>query len=112
MHTQATVTETEHVFTKPEDIFKIKCDVHPWMGAWMAVLTHPYFDVTEADGQFRLGNLPAGTYEIEAWHEPNQAQTLKVKVEPKADAKADFTFTPTAAYREGGLKLQPALVLP
>ncbi len=99
-------------FSKPEVMIPVKCGLHAWMRAYIGVLDHPFFAVSDGNGQFTLKGLPPGEYEIEAWHEPNQAQTLKVKVEPKADAKADFTFTPTAAYRESALKLQPALILP
>ena len=48
---------------------KVKCDIHPWMNAYVAVVSHPYFAVTGADGSFELAKLPPGTYAIEAWHE-------------------------------------------
>ena len=99
-------------FTKPEVMIPVKCGLHAWMRAHIGVLDHPFFAVSDANGQFTLKGLPPGEYEIEAWHKLYKAQSLKVKVEPKADAKADFTFTPTAAYQESALKLQPALVLP
>lgn len=65
-------------FNKPEVMVKMKCDVHPWMGAYIAVMEHPYFAVSEADGTFKIDNLPAGEYEIEAWHE--KLGTKKVRV--------------------------------
>ena len=46
-----------------------KCDVHGWMNAYVGVLDHPYFAVTDKDGKFDLKTLPPGTYTIEAWHE-------------------------------------------
>jgi plastocyanin len=55
-------------FTKPE-VVKAKCDVHPWMAAVIGVSADPFFHVTGTDGAFSLRGLPAGTYEIEAWHE-------------------------------------------
>ncbi|HTY57399.1 MAG TPA: carboxypeptidase regulatory-like domain-containing protein, partial [Bacteroidota bacterium] len=66
-------------FDKPE-VFKVKCEVHTWMGAYIGVFNHPYFAVTGDDGSFRLKNLPAGDYTIEAWHEKYGTQTMKVKV--------------------------------
>ena len=48
----ASVTETEVTFTEVEDMFKIKCDVHPWMSAYVQVMAHPFFDVTTTDGKF------------------------------------------------------------
>jgi hypothetical protein len=99
-------------FTKPEVMIPVGCGIHKWMRAYIGVLDHPFFAVSDANGQFTLKGLPPGEYEVEAWHELYKAQSLKVKVEPKGDAKADFTFTPTTAYHEGALKLQPALILP
>ena len=67
-------------FTKPEVMVKIKCEVHPWMGAWAGVLEHPFFGVTGDDGSAQIKNLPPGEYTIEAWHEKYGAQTQKVTV--------------------------------
>jgi plastocyanin len=55
-------------FDKPEVMVRIKCDVHPWMFAYIGVQDHPYFAVTGKDGSFKIPNLPAGTYTIEAYH--------------------------------------------
>lgn len=86
--------EAEHVFEKPEDTFQIKCDVHPWMTAYTVVVTNPFYAVTGADGKFTIANLPAGTYEIEAWHEKLGKQTAKVTV-GESDSKAvEFKFSP------------------
>ena len=86
-------TEAETSFDKAEEMFKIKCDVHPWMGAYIAVLNHPYFAVTGEDGKFEIGNLPAGTYEIEVWHEKLGTQSMTVDVADGGSASADFVFT-------------------
>jgi plastocyanin len=90
----ATVTEAEHVFDKEEFMFKIKCDVHPWMGAWVTVLEHPFFAVTGADGKFKIDGLPDGSYTIEAWHEYTKGfapQTAQVTISG-AGATKDFVF--------------------
>ena len=89
----ANVTEADYVFDKPEPMFKIKCDVHPWMNAWVAVLTHPYYSVTASDGKFEITGLPAGTYEIEAWHERMGTQSSTVTVADGESALADMTFS-------------------
>jgi hypothetical protein len=48
----------------------LRCNAgHVWMNAEMLVVTHPYYAVTDADGNFKLTNVPPGEYEIEAWHE-------------------------------------------
>jgi len=79
-----------------EDPFHVKCDVHPWMGATVAVLNHPFFAVTGEDGTFEIKNVPPGTYTIEAWQE-NPAfgkQTMKVEVGSGATVEQDFTYEP------------------
>lgn len=83
-------------FDKNEIMIKIKCDVHSWMAAYVGVLDHPYFAVSQSNGAFDIGPLPPGTYEIEAWHEKLGTMTQTVTVGDNATGQADFTFTPKA----------------
>jgi len=76
----ASLKEATTVFSKPEDVFHIKCDVHPWMSAYMAVFTHPFFSATGTDGKFTISGLDPGTYEITAWHEKLGTKTASVTV--------------------------------
>ncbi len=88
-----TRTEAEKIFDKPESMFSIKCDVHPWMGGYAAVMEHPFFAVSGMNGQFEIrGDLPAGTYEIEAWHEKLGTQIAKVTVPVSGSVSQDFSF--------------------
>lgn len=89
----ATMTEAQKEFTKEEWMFPIKCDVHPWMKAYAAVLPHPFFDVTETDGKFTIKGLDPGTYEIELWHEKLGTKTEKVTVGQSETKTIDFTFS-------------------
>ena len=86
-----TVKQETVKLNKPEPVFRVKCDVHPWQSAYVAVMTHPYFAVTGRDGTFKIDNVPDGTYEIEAWHEKLPAQRGSVTV-AGGDASVDFTF--------------------
>tara|TARA_B100001758_G_scaffold85037_1_gene72369 strand:- start:2098 stop:2784 length:687 start_codon:yes stop_codon:yes gene_type:complete len=61
--------EKSIVFDKSEDVFVIKCDVHPWMKSYTQVFDHPYFAVSGTDGSFIIPNVPDGTYEAVAWQE-------------------------------------------
>ncbi len=79
-------------FDKAEPMFAVKCDVHPWMAAWVTVQPNPFFSVTGADGKFTIANLPAGTYEIEAWHEKLGAQSATITVGDSDNATQDFSF--------------------
>ena len=85
--------EMEVTFDKPEFMFQVRCDVHPWMQAWMAVMAHPFFAVTSADGKFEIKNVPPGTYVIEAWHEKLLSQTATVTITDNSALKLDFTFS-------------------
>jgi plastocyanin len=88
----ATVKEMTTTFPKPEAMFQVKCDVHPWMSAYVGVYTHPFFSVTGTDGKFTIAGLPAGTYEITAWHERLGTQTASVTVSGSDTTSHDFTF--------------------
>jgi plastocyanin len=88
----ATVKEMTTEFPKPEAMFQVKCDVHPWMSAYVGVYTHPFFSVTGTDGTFTIAGLPAGTYEITAWHERLGTQTASVTVSGSDTASQSFTF--------------------
>ena len=46
-----------------------KCTIHPWMTGHVRVFDHPYFAVTDADGNFEIQNAPAGKFRIVFWHE-------------------------------------------
>lgn len=78
-------------FTAPEVMIPFKCDVHSWMSAYVGVVSHPYFAVTDKAGTFELASVPPGTYTVEAWHEKLGRQTQTVTLGEK-DAK-DITFT-------------------
>lgn len=55
-------------FNNPEEFLKFKCDVHPWMFAYVSVFDHPYFAVTSEDGSFKIANVPPGKYTLEIYH--------------------------------------------
>lgn len=89
----AAVKEVDHEFAKEEFMFRVKCDVHPWMNAFITVSPHPFFAVTGADGTYQITGLPAGTYELEAWHEKLGTQTASVTVADGESVTQAFTFT-------------------
>ncbi len=78
-------------FAKSENFLKFKCDVHPWMFAWVSVFDHPYFAVSGKDGAFKIANVPPGKYKIQAAHRKAGvvAQDIEVK---DGGATADFTL--------------------
>jgi hypothetical protein len=57
-----------YTFPQPEMFLRFKCDVHPWMFAWVSVFDSPYFSVSDKDGKFVIKNVPPGKYTVEADH--------------------------------------------
>lgn len=87
-----TMKEKTVTFSKPEPVFHIKCDVHPWMSAFVGVFAHPFFSTTGTDGTFNISGLEPGTYEITAWHERLGTQTASVTVAASGTTTQDFKF--------------------
>ena len=82
-------------FTVPEVMVRFKCDVHAWMTAYVGVMSHPFFAVSDANGNFDIKGLPPGTYTLEAWHEKFGTRTAKVTVGPSQTANTSFSFAST-----------------
>jgi hypothetical protein len=86
--------ESTKSFDKQEIMIPVGCDVHPWMRSYISVVDHPYFAVTKDDGSYEIKGLPAGEYEVEAYHEKLKTQTQKVTVKD-GDNKLDFAYQGT-----------------
>ncbi len=84
---------TQPVKLKKGNSIKIECDAHDFMHAWAFAAENPYAAVTGADGSFSIGDLPAGTYEVKAWHPVLGEKTASVTVAPGAAASASFDFS-------------------
>jgi len=84
--------ETSRTFDKPELMIPISCAVHPWMGAYVSVVDHPYFAVTGRDGTFEIPDVPPGDYEIQVVHEELRSQSRRITVGADQKAHADFVF--------------------
>ncbi len=76
---------------KATEFIEVKCNIHPWMHGWFAVVKGPYA-VTDENGNFTIQNVPPGSYTVSAWQEVYGTQTAKVTVAAGGSAKADFTF--------------------
>jgi plastocyanin len=74
------------------EILKFKCDVHPWMTGYVAVMGHPFFAVTDEGGKFEIPKVPAGKYTVEAWHERFGTKSQEVTVEAGKPLDVAFAF--------------------
>src|SRR6266404_7049094 len=54
---------------KKDGIFKVSCDVHPWMRAWLVVLPTAAFAITGEDGRYGIADLSPGRHRVKIWHE-------------------------------------------
>ncbi|HYP07827.1 MAG TPA: DUF2012 domain-containing protein [Bryobacteraceae bacterium] len=82
----------ERRFVRPEVMIRVKCNVHSWMRSWIAVMDHPYFAITKADGSFSIPNVPPGDYTLEAWHEKLGTQEQRVHIDPSGKTTLAFQF--------------------
>jgi plastocyanin len=69
----------------------VKCNVHPWMQAFIVVVKGPY-GVTDDSGSFKLDNLAPGAYTLTAWQEAYGTQTQNVTVAAGKPTNVSFTF--------------------
>ncbi|HEV2862987.1 MAG TPA: carboxypeptidase regulatory-like domain-containing protein [Pyrinomonadaceae bacterium] len=107
----------EKTFTRAETLIPVKCNQHPWMRAYVGVLSHPFFAVTDKDGHFEIKGVPAGTYTLVAWHEKYPTGiTQTVTVGPSESKQQNFSFTGEQLKAEsvegGALKVMPAIEFP
>ena len=84
----------ERLFDAPEREIEIQCDIHPWMHAYLFVMEHPFFAVTDAEGKYSIAGLPAGDYSLSIWHEELGRQNQDVNVADKNLEEINFTFQP------------------
>jgi plastocyanin len=80
------------VFNKPEIFLQAKCSVHPWMGAYVAIMDHSFYGISNKKGEFTLPQLPRGQYTIEAWHEVFGTQVQEITVGDSMLSGLKFNF--------------------
>ncbi|MFZ0298773.1 MAG: carboxypeptidase regulatory-like domain-containing protein [Candidatus Sulfotelmatobacter sp.] len=76
---------------KAPEFIPVKCNIHPWMNGWFAVVKGPYA-TTDANGAYTINNVPPGSYTVTAWQEAAGTKSQKVTVASGGSATADFTF--------------------
>ena len=71
------------ISTKVEvpELIKVACDIHRWMKAWWKVVDHPYYTVTDAEGNFTLTDVLPGIYQLQIWHKSLGKIAQEVTVE-------------------------------
>jgi plastocyanin len=77
-------------FDRP-GIVRVFCDIHSHMNAFILVFSHPFFAVTDADGRYRIDNVPPGGYNVVAWNEGTASDPKPVVVPDGGTGELDFT---------------------
>jgi plastocyanin len=78
-------------FDRP-GIVRVFCEIHSHMNAFILVFSHPFFDVTDTDGRYRIDNVPPGTYSLMAWNEGVTSESKPVTVPEGGAAELDFVL--------------------
>jgi hypothetical protein len=73
------------------EFIPVKCNIHPWMHGYFAVLNTPHYAVTDENGNFTIKDVPPGKYTVTAWQESNSALSQEVTVSG-GETKVNFTF--------------------
>jgi plastocyanin len=81
----------QEAFGTEEVAIPVKCNVHPWMRGYIAVVKGPY-GVSDGDGNFTISNVSPGNYTLTAWQETYGTQTQKVTVAAGKPTAVNFVF--------------------
>ena len=77
-------------FDRP-GLVRVFCDIHSHMNAYVLVLTHRFFDVTDAEGRFRIASVPPGNYNVVGWYEGEERTSRSVTVPAGGVVEIDLT---------------------
>jgi plastocyanin len=79
---------------RKEGIYKIGCDVHPWMRAWVVVLGTATYAVTDENGQYKLDGVPPGKHKVKIWHERLGEKEQEIEIAEDKPAVWDVAYNP------------------
>lgn len=80
-------------YQKEELMLPVKCNIHPWMRAYVNVVDNPFFAVTGDDGSFEISGIPAGTYSLTAAHEKYANQDQSITITAGETTEVEFSFS-------------------
>jgi hypothetical protein len=95
-------------------VVELKCNAgHVWMNANLLVVKHPYYAVTDEHGEFKLADVPAGEYEIAAWHEGWQilSEAKVLDVGAQVEVKRPIYSTPEVWTKKVSVKAGKPIVV-
>lgn len=79
-------------FEKRKKLVQMICGMHEYMRAYGMVVDNPYYAKTKRDGRFVIDKLPAGKYQVMAWHPHFKPITKEIVVLASGAIALDFEF--------------------
>ena len=102
--------EHEIELKNPEIVLHLRCEVHPWMESYVAVLEHSWFAVTGADGAFSLENVPPGSHTVVTWHERFGEARQVVQVSSGETTRVELSYSPETAQANSSLPVREVVL--
>ena len=96
-----TTASSDKVTFTDSEIIEVVCDVHGWMKSWVHVVDHPYYCVTNSEGEFVLNDIPPGKYNLKVWHETLGEVESEVVVTFDGVSQLEFNYP---VQKKGGRK--------
>jgi plastocyanin len=81
-------------------VVQIRCEVHPWMNAYIVVADHPYQALTDVYGEYLINDIPAGQYKLRVWHESLGVLEKNVSVKAGDSQDVEFVYVPTPGVKK------------
>jgi plastocyanin len=79
---------------RKDGIFKVGCDVHPWMRSWLVVLATDKYALTNEKGEYRIEGLAPGKYKVKMWHEKLGEKEQEIEIADDKPTVWDVAYTP------------------
>ena len=76
-------------FDKPGAV-RVFCEIHSDMNCIILVLETPYFAYPDAEGRFKIENVPEGEYFVKVWHKTSEQGSRPLKLSEEKPATIDF----------------------
>jgi plastocyanin len=89
----------DHTFDTPGMVITL-CKLHLEMAAYVVVCPSPWFaqvklESTDKPGRFEIANVPAGEYELTAWHKKLRQKGGAVRIDVRAEFSTEVNIVIT-----------------